>query len=180
MRNIRKTTAVLILQLILLLGLTARAQNETNIDTTAFNEVLNFLGQGSNWIVAPYGIYANSKDLKNHAGGGLAVAYKLSDFVVPALRIDYVGSEFWMPSGSLQLQLPIHPTSSTNFAIIPFTFGGIATPLSGGGSANHDAVGILGVGAAVRITAHLDILADVERWTAYSGQQYRFGFAWKF
>lgn len=139
---------------------------------TAFD----FLTSSStNWMVVPYGI-VNSKFDK--FGGGIAVAYKLSEFVAPALRLDYYDGRVWMPSASLQLQAPVRIMNK--FELIPFAFSGLATPLSGKGNENGTAVGIFGAGAAIRIGARWDIIGDVEKWSGFEGLQYRMGVVFKF
>lgn len=141
--------------------------------------VANFLSQGSNWMVAPYGIAYNSGG-RTRFGGGIGVGYALNSYVVPTLRLDYLDSHFYMPSGSLQLQLPISPFKNPALAIVPFAFSGVATPIGGGGGNNGSVVGIFGAGAALRIAKHWDVIGDMEKWTTFSGNQYRFGFVYKF
>lgn len=135
--------------------------------------------QGStNWMIAGYGIY--SIDSKKW-GGGLGVGYKLSDFVVPTIRLDYLANEIWMPSGNLQLQVPI--TLFGKVTTIPFAFAGVATCVSGTGSQNGTAVGMLGIGMAARVAAHWDIIADWETWTGgqfHNDNQIRGGIVYKF
>lgn len=131
----------------------------------------------TNWMIAPYGIYdAGSKT----GGGGIALAYKLSDFVVPTMRLDYVNREIWMPSGTLQLQAPV--TFFGKVTVIPFVFGGIATPIAGKGADNGSAVGMFGTGGAIRLSSRLDLVGDVEKWSGggFTGLQYRGGIAIKF
>jgi hypothetical protein len=137
-------------------------------------KVFEFLGQGSNYMIAPYGIVTSA----GKCGGGIAVGYKVSEFVVPMLRADYLDGTLFMPSASLQLQAPI--TLTGKFTTIPFAFAGIATPLAGKGIDNGTAVGIFGAGMAARVSTHCDIVFDVEKWSGFSGQQYRFGVLYKF
>lgn len=171
-------------KLIAVIGITislvmpAKAQ-DTNLPSgwgPAVDGVLNLLSQGSNFIVAPYGIMWQS-DKGNKFGGGVALAYKMSDFVVPSIRLDYLDGKVFMPSANLTLQAPI---TLNKFVLVPFMFTGLATPLSGRQDENGTAVGIFGIGIAARVAAHWDILADYEKWTGYSGNQYRFGIAYKF
>lgn len=155
---------------------------DTNIPTP-WDKVIQFLGQGSNWITAVYGIA--STDHSTY-GGGIGLGYRLSDFVVPFLRVDALQRadtkdlEIWMPSGSLQLQVPFHLFGNTNFWVTPFAFGGIATPVSGRGVDNGSLVGIFGAGAAVRYKEHFGLIADYEKWSGFDGDQIRFGAYWKF
>jgi hypothetical protein len=70
---------------------------------------------------------------------------------------------------------------------IPFAFAGIATPIAGKGADNGTAVGIFGVGGAIRTDfipgsswwKPQDLIFDVEKWSGFQGTQYRFGFVWK-
>jgi hypothetical protein len=166
--------------IILALALPATAQtNDTSTNATALiggpaTTLLNFLGTGSNWFAAPYGIVGTDSKF----GGGVAVGYKISEFVVPVMRLDYYDSTVWMPSASLQLQAPL--TIMGKFTLIPFAFAGLATPIAGKGADNGSAVGIFGAGAAVRISSRFDIVADVEKWSGFKGEQIRAGVLWKF
>src|SRR5882757_3770262 len=97
-----------------------------NVDVTnTLGGIFEFLGNGSNFMFAVYGIAG--VDFKKF-GGGVAIAYKITDFVAPVARLDYYDGNLWMPSGSLQLQVPLKFGS---VKIIPFGFSGIATPVGG-------------------------------------------------
>lgn len=158
----------------------AIAQTNSVTDTNSVitgpaGKIITFLGEGSNYIIAPYGIYdTGSKSF----GGGIGIGYKLNDFVVPTIRLDYINKDIWMPSGNVQLQAPM--TLFNKVTTIPFVFAGAATTVSGRGSQNGEAVGIFGVGMAVRIGKHWDVVGDWEQWSTFKGDQYRFGFAYKF
>lgn len=132
----------------------------------------------TNWMIAPFGIYSTTS---KEWGGGLGIGYKLSDFVVPVMRIDYLASQLWMPSMNLQLQVPVHIMGKVT--VIPFTFAGVATTVSGGGSENGTAVGMLGIGGAIRIASHWDLVGDYEIWNGgpfSQDNQIRFGVVFKF
>jgi hypothetical protein len=138
-------------------------------------KLFEFLGQGSNWIVATYGIM--SSDMEKF-GGGVALAYKVTDFIAPVLRLDYYDETVWMPSGSLQLQAPF--VISGKVRITPFIFGGVATPLSGKGGENGEVEGIFGVGLSASLSDRISLVADIEKWTNFESEQIRFGFLYKF
>lgn len=132
----------------------------------------------SNWVVGTYGIYSETSKTW---GGGVGVGYKLSDFVVPIFRMDMIGPDVYLPSGNLQLQVPV--TLFGKLTAVPFGFGGVATTVAGGGNENGAVVGILGIGMAVRITKNIDLLGDWEIWEGgkfHQDNQIRFGAAWKF
>lgn len=131
-------------------------------------------GASTNWGFAAYGIASSAGD---KYGAGLAGMYKLNDFVVPTLRLDYYDGRVWMPSASLNLQTPV--TLFGKLTAIPFAFTGLATPLSGKGGSDNTAVGIAGLGMAVRIVDHFDIVADVEKWSGFKNEQIRFGIVYK-
>ena len=164
--------------------ITASAQTNTNnpILSGPGVDAFNFLSaSASNWIIAPYGIA--SWDGKSF-GGGLGVGYRITDMVVPTMRIDAVKSHddftVWMPQANLQLQLPIRIMNTVT--VVPFTFGGIATPVAGKHNQNGDVVGVLGVGGAIRLGTQWDLLADVEVWNGAgfnAEKQIRFGVGWK-
>lgn len=150
---------------------------------TAFlsSPIVDFLSR-SNLIVATYGIIDSTSKT---GGGGIGLGYKLSDFVVPTLRFDYIGGRIWQPSGSLQLQVPV--TIAGKFTVIPFIFEGIATPLTGKGNKNFDPVNIAGIGAALQLPhSHwynpAGVIGDFERWTGagWNNNQIRAGVYWKF
>jgi hypothetical protein len=137
-------------------------------------QLFNFLSTGSNWMIAPYGIVST----EHKVGGGVAFGYKLSPFIVPLMRLDYFNGTLWMPSMSLQLQVPF--TIMGKFTVVPFTSAGLATPLAGAGTANGSAVGIFALGAAVRISSRFDIVGDYEKWSGFKGAQIRAGILYKF
>lgn len=175
---------LLCLSLAACISLPVAAQTNTNnpILTGPGADAWTFLtASASNWIVAPYGIA--STDGKTF-GAGLGVGYKLSEFVVPTLRIDGVdstdGFTVWMPSASLQLQAPVKILNAVT--VVPFAFAGIATPIAGQHENNGSVVGIFGVGGAIRLGKNWDLLGDFEIWNGggfSSQQQIRFGFGWK-
>lgn len=136
---------------------------------------IQYLGTGSNWMIAPYGI-ANVSEKKY--GGGIAALYKINEFAGPMLRLDYYDGQVWMPSGSFQLQAPLQILNK--FTLIPFGFAGVATPLSGKGGNNGSLQGIIGAGFAVRVGAKWDLVMDYEHWTGFKGDQMRFGVLYKF
>lgn len=152
----------------------------TNDPTNPFlsgpvTKAIEFLSTGSNWMAVAYG---TTSDKFDKFGGGVALAYKASDFLAPTLRLDYYDGRIWMPSASLQLQAPL--TLFGKVTLIPFAISGIATPISGKGSDNGTAVGIFGAGLAARLTTHFDLIADAEKWTGFNGYQIRFGALYKF
>lgn len=144
--------------------------------------IFTFLTQGSNYIVATYGIY----DTTTHKfGGGIGAGYKLSEFVVPTLRLDYVDDRLWMPSGSLQLQVPVRILGKVE--VSPFVFTGIGTPI--GTSKTGEPVGIFGIGAALKLNRGTKaswaipdyVIGDFERWTGagLNSNQVRLGVGWR-
>lgn len=154
--------------------------NSTTIGTTITgpaSDFLSFISASSNLMCAAYGIV--STDGKKY-GGGIGLGFRVSDLVVPTLRLDYYDQKVWMPSANLQLQLPLHLGGNTNITYTPFTFAGVATPLSGKGDDNGEPVGMLGIGAAVRIGKHWGLIADFEHWTGFDADQLRFGAYFRF
>jgi hypothetical protein len=102
------------------------------------------------------------------------LGYELSPNVVPFLRLENYNGDFFMPSGTVQLQVPFHLGS---FTIIPLAYTGVAVPL-GNKHVNDPVVGIVGTGAALRLGAKFDLLASYEIRTA-TGNQICLGFGWK-
>jgi hypothetical protein len=151
--------------------------NDTGTNAPIFGgpitNIFNFIGSGSNFMTAAYGIVSADGE---KTGGGLALAYKINDYVAPVLRVDYYDREIWMPSGSLQLQLPL--TISSKVRVTPFVFAGVATPLNS--ETDRPVEGIFGLGAAVGLTSKISLVADVEVWTGFESEQLRFGVLYKF
>lgn len=158
--------------------LSARAQTTNGpVDPTPqpIHQVWDFLATGSNWLVAPYGIVA---DNGKAFGGGIALGYRASQFLVPTLRLDYFDGHVTMPSGNVQLQVPIHIGGLT---VIPLVYTGVGTTIGGLGQSNGEAIGIVGAGAAVQIGAHWDLLGAYERRSNFpSGGLLLFGVGYKF
>lgn len=147
----------------------------TNSVPGALEGVFTFLGSGSNWMVAPYGLYDTGA---KKPGGGVGLFYAITPNVVTGMRLDYVDGSLFMPSGNLQLQVPIN--FSPTVALVPFTFAGIAAPIGSGGISSDAPIGIFGIGGALRITKKVDLVGDYEKWTGFPGSQIRFGFLYKF
>lgn len=137
--------------------------------------IWEFLTTSSNLMVVPFATIQS--DMKKF-GGGVAGMYRLSDFVGTGLRLDYWGGEVWMPSLNLQLQAPL--TLFGKLTVIPFGLTAIAVPISGKGYDNGSTVGIIGAGLAVRLSAKLDAVFDIEKWSSFAKQQVRVGFLYKF
>lgn len=141
------------------------------------------LTAATNIYTATYGIYDTTS---KKAGVGVALGYKLSDFVLPVIRLDIINNGVWVPSGSLQLQAPI--TFNGKITIVPFGFTGIATSIATyTSSQNATVIGIFGAGGALRINSTKwyvpsDILVDYERWTGgpFNDNQIRAGLAFHF
>lgn len=134
----------------------------------------DFLTQGSNWIVAPFGEYSFTH---NEWGGGVAAGYRLNDFIVPFMRIDFMPTQVIVPSATAQLQLPVKILDT--LTLTPFGYSGIATAISGRGAQNGELIGIFGTGLAVRLGRHWDILAAYELRTGVNDELVLFGFGWK-
>ncbi len=157
--------------LLLSVGLAANAQQATNTPPDVIHAWSDFLGSATtNIIIIPYGIA--STDFKKF-GGGLAVGYELSPNVVPFLRIEDYNGDFFMPSGTVQLQVPFHLGSLT---LIPLAYTGVAVPL--GKHSSDPVVGIVGTGAALRLGKSFDFLASYEMRSSI-GNQICVGIGWK-
>lgn len=136
--------------------------------------LIEFLSAGSNWMAAAYGTWSPSE---KKGGGGVAALCKINDFAATGIRLDAYDGDIWMPSVNFQLQAPFRIGERR---VTPFIVGGLATPLSGKGDDNGEAVGIIGVGLSVEITKRISLVTDLEKWTRYDGQQYRLGLLYKF
>ena len=90
----------------------------------------------SNYSFEPYFTYAPDVKVSSKYGGGILALYNLNNYVAGGIGIDYLG-QFSLFSGNLTLKLPIIinkyvmlPSPFDNLEIVPFTLGGIATPMS--------------------------------------------------
>jgi len=147
------------------------AQSTNDTGGTVIHAWEDFLGSATtNLIVVPYGI--SSTDFTKF-GGGLALGYKLSDNVVPFIRIENYNGDFFMPSGTIQLQVPVHLGGLT---VIPLAYTGVAVPL--GKHINDPVVGLVGTGAALRLGKQFDFLAAYEMRSGV-GNQICIGLGWK-
>lgn len=147
----------------------------TNFWGPQVNTILEFFSNtSSNWAFAPYVILREEDD---EIGAGLAAAYSISDYALAVLRLDYFDGAVYVPSGSVQLQLPI--TISGRFQLTPFAFTGIATLLNSGGD-DGEAIGIVGAGLGLRVSKHIGVVYDIEHWSNGLGLQHRAGILFKF
>lgn len=136
---------------------------------------LNFLSQGTNWSVAPYGLY----DTHTKKGGvGVGAFYHVTDIFSAGMGLDYINDEIWMPSGNLQLGLPI--TIMGKVKLTPLAYTGLSTSISGRGDRNGDAVGIFGAGGAFTVWKDLSLGIAWEKRSTFEGELLRFGASWKF
>lgn len=147
-------------------------------DTTFWTDAMNWASQGSNFIVVPYGIVTTGNNGKYGAGGGVALAYAVSQYLESGMRMEYLNKAFYQASFSGQIQVPI--TLFNKVTIVPFVLGGVAVPFGGGASSPGTVQGIAGTGLAVRLSSKVDLIGDVEKWSATPGQQFRFGIGYKF
>lgn len=153
------------------------AQAQTN---AWYSDLVQFLGSGSNWMVAPYGIY----DTGSKTGGaGAAALYEVTENIGTGIRVDAIGNgsgapTVWMPSFNFQLQVPVKLFNKVT--LVPFALSGVATPIAGKGADNKTVVGLFGAGAALKMTDTWYLLGDYEKWTGFDGNQLRLGFLYRF
>ena len=176
-----QTVSVVTNTQVLLVTTVTNAVAGTNAPMVEFppqvNTVLTFLTTASNLIAIPYGTY----DTGSHSwGGGLALTYKATPLFMPVVRFDGLGNQFWMVSGGAELQVPIRVGGTNGVLLIPFGLACASTPVSGGGDDNGTLQSVEGLGLAVNINKHWNILADYEWWSARPGNQIRFGFGYQF
>ena len=161
--------------------------NATDIPST-WDNIVDFVSHGSNWIVTSYGIYATggtvdggSKNVDPAWGVGLAGLYKINDYVLTGLGLDYLpgsgGSGLTMPSASAQLQYPI---KMGRFVFTPLAYSGLATAIGGHGIDNGEAIGIFGTGAALSFTGHVGGFGSLEKRTSFEGHWIKFGLFYRF
>jgi len=152
----------------------------TNGVTTSFlSDVVDWFSQGSNFMVVPYGLVSKGDNGKYGGGGGIALAYEVSQYFVTGMRVEYLDSQFYQGSFTGQLQLPLHIIK--NHDIVPFVLGGVSVPFGGGTSGNAGTVqGVAGTGVAFMLSSKWFLVGDVEYWSAKSGPNYRGGVGFKF
>lgn len=175
-----------ILSIIMAVGLCATGYSQ-DTNSTPFrwweSPITSTLSQGTNYIGATYGIY----DMKTKEfGGGIGVGYKINDYVVTVVRLDAISDHLFVPSGSIQLQVPMKFLG--RIEVTPFTFSGVATSLNGDDN-NGEAIGIFGVGGAIKFGNNESawyvpkgLIGDYEHWTGggFNDDQVRFGVLFKF
>src|SRR5678815_2312785 len=157
---------------LLLIGALALSINAAKAQTTnVIHTWEQFLSDATtNLIVVPYGMA--STDFKKF-GGGVAIGYQLSQNVVPFLRLENYNGDFFSPSGTVQLQVPVHLGGLT---LVPLAYTGVAVPL--GKHANDPVIGLVGTGAALRLGSKFDLIAAYEMRSS-QGNQICLGFGWK-
>lgn len=142
------------------------AQAQTNVQTQT---IWDLLTTGSNYWAAPFFTVSTGD---HEVGGGLAIGYLATEAINPMIRFDYFAGAAWMVSGNIQLQPPRRLMGKV--PVIPFAIAGVGTPFSGGGELNGRAIGIVGIGAAIKLDflsststflRHLDIAFDYEHWS---------------
>lgn len=156
---------------------------DTNAPSIIDSPIWQFVTtESTNWFFATGATY----DVTTKTGGAwLGAAYKLSDFVVPVIRLDAINGGVFIPSGNLQLQIPVKLFGKLE--VIPLAFTGIATSINNYGNSGN-AIGVFGTGAAIRLPQNDkwyipdDLVGDYERWTGggFNDNQIRLGAAWKF
>lgn len=151
---------------------------------SAWDNLVDFVSHGSNWIVTSYGIYSFGGTVENSAkktdpswGVGLAGLYKINEYVLTGLGLDYMDGGLTMPSATAQLQYPIKVGKLT---ITPLAYSGIATAVGGHGVDNGEAIGLFGTGAAVSFTKNLGAFGAYEKRTSFEGNWIKAGLFWKF
>ncbi len=139
--------------------------------------LIDFFSQtGTNWSVIPF-VTILEDDSTDTIGGGIAATYSLNDYMGAMLRLDYLKSEVYMPSGNFQLQLPIN--LGGKFQVVPFIITGLATPLNAGDESGEP-IGIFGTGLGVRVSNKIGVVYDVEKWSRFDGLQHRIGVLFRF
>lgn len=149
---------------------------DTNV-VTKVSTVLGFLSSAeTNLAFSAYGLYDMTTKT---AGGGVAADYSISPYVGAALRMDYLKGDVYMPQGTVALQLPL---TFGKVTVVPFTFAGIGTSLSGKGPSNGELVYVASLGVSTHITKNLSLLVGIERWTGggFNDNVLGFGARWKF
>lgn len=156
---------------------------ETNRPTLrdGFQQIIDALFVGkTNWFAVTYALYAPGVSEK--WGGGVGVFYPVTDYFLAGVRVDYLDGGFWMPSGNATIQVPLR-VGKVSFT--PFGYAGVGVPINLPGESSgsdRDIAGIIGYGLAVKLYGGdrwgVGLIGDVETWTGFPGQQYRFGAVW--
>lgn len=142
------------------LALTAATQAQTNDNVlTKLGQGLAALGTSTNWGFVGYGTLGHKTKVGTAYGGGLLGIYNLNSFIGLGGGVDELTGldrkgQATIISANVQLQAPLHPLSlfstnsfSENFAVTPFLYSGLGTPL--GSTINQSAVAHEGEGVAV-------------------------------
>lgn len=144
------------------LSLEATAQTSTNSNNpfVELGQGISALGSSTNWGFVGYGTLGDKKVNGQQAyGGGLLGIYSLNNFIGLGGGVDELtglsgASQTTIISANVQLQMPLRPLTlfSTNsfaqsFAITPFLYSGLGTPI--GGALNQSAISHEGEGINV-------------------------------
>lgn len=197
----KKLIAVIMLALALATPVVQAQTNDATNSVTVTNSSNNVweqtlaaftwesLASITNWAIEPYLTYApDIKGTSSKVGGGALILYNLNNYMAGGVGIDYLG-QFSLFSGNLTLKLPIPvsryielPKPFDNLTIVPFTLGGIATPMSG---ESESPIMVWDVGAAIKF-GHLwggqfNTGAAYGAWENagdYSGKRYHIFVGW--
>lgn len=148
--------------LIGLLALPAAAQTNTT------ETLWDMLTTGSNYFAVPYGTFATGD---KSFGGGLALGYHATEWVVPVARLEYFDHNLWNIAMTVTLQPP--RSLFGKIPIIPFASVGGGTSLGGAGDENGKFVSMVGGGAVLHFDTfgqswfakHSFLVGAYEHWT---------------
>lgn len=180
------TKSLSLLALIGLLGVSSVKAQTNTVTVTNTVTMTNFFTsplfefiQQTNLVVVAYSIIDTTSD---NIGAGVGIGYKVSDFVVPTLRLDAIDDNLFVPSGNLQLQFPIKIAGK--YEAVPFVFQALGTSFNGDN--DGEAVSLTGIGMIVKIKANKwyipdYLLGDYEHWTGggFNNNQVRLGVGFK-
>lgn len=146
-------------------------------DTNWFSSPVFGALSSSNLVYTTFGTY---DETDGSLGGGAAIAYKINDFVMPVFRVDEIKGKRFVPSGSLQLQVPFSVFHG-RATLTPFVYSGLTT-------LNGNAIVIFGTGGAVGFQSSdkwyvpRGLIVEYERWTGggFDDKLWHIGPYWKF
>lgn len=159
-----------------LLGSGSVPTTDTNAFPPVLTGIIDTLQGATNLDYIVYGIYAPSHGTTGASWGeGFGIVYDITSQLGAVLRADCINASghptIWLPSGTMQFQVPVKITHS--LTLYPFGFGGIASAISGQGADNHAVVTITGGGVYIKLNKNWKLGGDWEIWNG--NRQIRFG-----
>lgn len=189
MWNVGQFITLLILAFVLL-AIPCQAQTNTDAGTITPSQAADIIVAGieqgaSNWVAAVDGLYAPHAESDGKFGAVLLLGYKMSQYVIIGLHVEYLNDLPTYGGGQVTLQLPVHPLVGlvgklpkrlTDITMTPWAFVGSGTSFGNGKAVT--VVGEAAVGDSFTVWQtpndrfEIGVNAGIGKRTDLSGQVY--------